>query len=152
MTAYEFEYEFAKQDGVQFEWLTAPIKIIGDEAGQVIGIECIKMQLGEPGADGRQKPIPVEGSTHVIEVDAVIKAIGQTRYTQLIEAFGLEHEWGVVKVDEETMLTSNSKVFACGDVIFGNGQGEAMVVTAVQQGKDVAYNIHATFQSASHSA
>ena len=89
MTAYEFEYEFAKQDGVQFEWLTAPVKIIGDEAGQVIGIECIKMKLGEPGEDGRQKPVPVEGSEYVIEVDAVIKAIGQTRYTQLIEAFGL---------------------------------------------------------------
>lgn len=152
MTAYEFEYEFAKQDGVQFEWLTAPVKIIGDEAGQVIGIECIKMKLGEPGEDGRQKPVPVEGSEHVIEVDAVIKAIGQTRYTQLIEAFGLAHNWGVVTVNEETMQTSNSKVFACGDVIFGNGQGEAMVVTAVQQGKDVAYNIHATFQSASQSA
>ncbi|WP_431027437.1 NAD(P)-dependent oxidoreductase [Lysinibacillus sp. LZ02] len=152
MTAYEFEYEFAKQEGIQFEWLTAPINIIGNDDGQVIGIECVKMVLGEPGADGRQKPIPVEGSEHVITVDAVIKAIGQSRYTELIEAFDLKHEWGVVKVDEETLQTSNPKVFACGDVIFGNGQGEAMVVTAVQQGKDVALNIHNVFQTASQSA
>ncbi len=152
MTAYQFEYEFAKQEGVQFEWLTAPVKILGNEAGKVIGIECIKMALGEPDIDGRQKPIPIAGSEHVIEVDTVIKAIGQSRYTELIESFELEHQWGVVTVNEETMQTSNPKVFACGDVIFGNGQGEAMVVTAVQQGKDAAYSIHMNFQAASQSA
>ena len=152
MTAYEFEYEFAKQEGVQFDWLTAPVRIIGDDNGKVVGIECVKMELSEPGEDGRQKPMPVAGSEHVIEVDVVIKAIGQTRYTELIEAFELDHLWGVVTVNEETMQTSNPKVFAVGDVIFGNGQGEAMVVTAVQQGKDAAYSIHEVFQAATQSA
>jgi len=142
MTAYKFEYEFAKQDGVEFKWLTAPKKIIGNEAGKVVGIECVKMKLGEAGADGRQRPEEVEGSNFIIEVDAVIKAIGQTRFVSLIEAFGLQHTNGVVDIDETTMQTSNDKVFACGDVVFGNGQGEAMVVTAVQQGKDAAYKIH----------
>lgn len=142
MTAYKFEYEFAKQDGVEFKWLTAPKKIIGNEAGKVVGIECVKMKLGEAGADGRQRPEEVEGSNFIIEVDTVIKAIGQTRYVSLIEAFGLQHTNGVVDIDETTMQTSNDKVFACGDVVFGNGQGEAMVVTAVQQGKDAAYKIH----------
>ncbi|MDM5247393.1 NAD(P)-dependent oxidoreductase [Lysinibacillus sp. G4S2] len=142
MTAYKFEYEFAKQDGVEFKWLTAPKKIIGNEAGKVVGIECVKMKLGEAGADGRQRPEVIEGSVFIIEVDAVIKAIGQTRFVSLIEAFGLQHTNGVVDIDETTMQTSNDKVFACGDVVFGNGQGEAMVVTAVQQGKDAAYKIH----------
>ncbi len=142
MTAYKFEYEFAKQDGVEFKWLTAPKKIIGNEAGKVTGIECVKMKLGEAGADGRQRPEEVEGSNFIIEVDAVIKAIGQTRFVSLIEAFGLAHTNGVVDIDETTMQTSHDKVFACGDVVFGNGQGEAMVVTAVQQGKDAAYKIH----------
>ena len=142
MTAYDFEYEFAKQDGVEFRWLTAPKKIIGDEQGRVKAIECIKMELGEPGKDGRRSPIPIEGSEFILEVDAVIKAIGQTRYTGLIEQFGLEHKGGVVKINPETLQTSNKKVFACGDVIFGKGQGEAMVVSAAQQGKDAAYAIH----------
>ncbi|OCX61840.1 dihydropyrimidine dehydrogenase [Lysinibacillus sp. AR18-8] len=142
MTAYKFEYEFAKQDGVEFKWLTAPKKIIGNKAGKVTGIECVKMKLGEAGPDGRQRPEEVKGSNFIIEVDAVIKAIGQTRFVSLIEAFGLAHTNGVVDIDETTMQTSNDKVFACGDVVFGNGQGEAMVVTAVQQGKDAAYKIH----------
>ena len=142
MTAYEFEYEFAKQDNVEFRWLTAPTRLIGDESGQIKQLECIKMQLGEPGKDGRCRPIPVEGSEFMIEVDAVIKAIGQTRYQDLIEAFELEQQKGSVKVNLETFQTSNPKVYAVGDVIFGEGQGEAMVVSAAQHGKKAAYAIH----------
>ncbi|GAE45646.1 pyridine nucleotide-disulphide oxidoreductase associated with reductive pyrimidine catabolism [Mesobacillus boroniphilus JCM 21738] len=142
MTAYDFEYDFAKQDGVEFRWLTAPVRIIGDETGKVKAIECVKMVLGEPGEDGRRRPVPLDGSEFLLEVDAVIKAIGQSRYVGLLEAFGLEHRGGVVKIDPETYQTSNQKVFACGDVIFGKGQGEAMVVSAAQQGKDTAYAIH----------
>ncbi|MEH7746273.1 NAD(P)-dependent oxidoreductase [Neobacillus drentensis] len=142
MTAYDFEYEFAKQDGVEFRWLTAPKRIIGDENGKVTGIECIKMELGEPEKDGRRRPTAIEGSEHVLPVDAVVKAIGQTRHLNLIEEFGIEHNGGVVKVDSENFQTSNPKVFACGDVVFGKGNGDAMVVTAAQQGKDVAYAIH----------
>ncbi len=142
MTAYDFEYDFAKQDGVEFRWLTAPKRIIGDENGKVKQIECVKMSLGEPGTDGRRRPVPIEGSEFVLEVDAVIKAIGQNRHIGLIEEFNLQHDHGVVKVNLDTLQTSNSKVFACGDVIFGKGQGEAMVVTAAQQGKNTAYAIH----------
>ncbi|HZG59200.1 MAG TPA: NAD(P)-dependent oxidoreductase [Anoxybacillus sp.] len=142
MTAYDFEYEFAKQDGVEFRWLTAPKRIIGDENGKVTHIECIRMKLGEPDQDGRRRPIPIEGSEFIMPVDVVIKAIGQTRHLNLIEEFGLEHNGGVVKVDPKNYQTSNKKVFACGDVIFGKGQGEAMVVTAAKQGKESAYAIH----------
>lgn len=142
MTAYDFEYEFAKQDGVEFRWLTAPTKILGDKDKGVTGIVCTKMELGEPGADGRRRPVPVKDSEFILEVDAVIKAIGQSRYNDLIAQFGLDHDGGVVKVDNDTYQTSNDMVFACGDVIFGKGQGEAMVVSAAQQGKEVAYAIH----------
>jgi glutamate synthase (NADPH/NADH) small chain len=141
MTAYNFEYDFAKQDGVEFRWLTAPKRIVS-ENGKLIGIECMKMELGELGDDGRRQPIPVKDSEFVIEVDAVIKAIGQARHLSLIEQLGLEHAGGVVKVDKESYQTSNPKVFACGDVVFGKGQGEAMVVTAAQQGKLTALSIH----------
>lgn len=141
MTAYDFEYEFAKQDGVEFRWLTAPTRIIGHE-GKVVGIECKKMELGEPGEDGRRRPVPIEGSEFTLEVDAVIKAIGQSRYLDLIEAFEIGHDGGVVTINPETFQTTNAKVFACGDVIFGKGQGEAMVVSAAQQGKKSAYSIH----------
>ncbi|MEH6908182.1 NAD(P)-dependent oxidoreductase [Neobacillus drentensis] len=142
MTAYDFEYEFAKQDGVEFRWLTAPKRIIGDDSGRVTGIECIKMKLGEPEKDGRRRPVAIEESEYILPVDAVVKAIGQTRHLKLIEEFGLTHDRGVVKVDPETFQTSNPKVFACGDVVFGKGNGDAMVVTAAQQGKDVAHAIH----------
>ncbi|MEQ2528248.1 NAD(P)-dependent oxidoreductase [Bacillaceae bacterium CLA-AA-H227] len=141
MTAYDFEYEFAKQDGVEFRWLTAPTKLIG-EKDKVVGIECMKMELGESGEDGRRRPIPVEGSEFTLEVDAVIKAIGQSRYLDLIESFEISHDGGVVTIDSETFQTTNAKIFACGDVIFGKGQGEAMVVSAAQQGKQSAYSIH----------
>jgi len=145
MTAYDFEYEFAKQDGVEFRWLTAPVRIIGDEHGKVTGIECIKMKLGEAGQDGRRRPLPIEGSEYVIPVDAVIKAIGQTRHLELIEELGLQHDNGVVQVNKETYQTSNPNIYACGDVVFGKGKGDAMVVTAAQQGKQAAYSIHRQF-------
>ncbi len=145
MTAYDFEYEFAKQEGVEFRWLTAPKRIVGDQDGKVTGIECVRMMLGEPGPDGRCRPEVIENSEFIIETDAVIKAIGQSRYVSLIEQFGLEHDGGVVKIDPLTHQTSQKQIYACGDVIFGKGQGEAMVVSAAQQGKEVAYAIHQSF-------
>ncbi|MDL4842229.1 NAD(P)-dependent oxidoreductase [Aquibacillus rhizosphaerae] len=142
MTAYDFEYEFAKQDGIEFNWLTQPTKVVSDENGKVKGLECIKMELGKPDQDGRRKPVPIKGSAFTLAVDYVIRAIGQSRYTKLIESFGLQHDAGVVTINEATFQTSNPSVFACGDVIFGKGQGEAMVVSAAEQGKQVAYSLH----------
>ena len=141
MTAYDFEYEFAKQEGVAFHWLTNPSKIIANDKGHVTGLECVKMELSEPEADGRRRPVPIEGSEFTIPVDGVIRAIGQSRYVGLIEQFEIAHDGGVVKLEGDSYRTSNEKVFACGDVIFGKGQGEAMVVSAAQQGKNTAYEI-----------
>jgi len=148
MTAYEFEYEFAKQDGVEFRWLTQPTKIVTNEHGKVSALECVRMELGEPDESGRRRPVEVPDSEFTIEVDAVIKAIGQSRYVSLIEELGLEHNRGIVKINPETHETSNPKVYAAGDVIFGDGQGDAMVVTAAQQGKLTAHAIHQKFISA----
>lgn len=147
MTAYGFEYEFAKQDGIEFQWLTAPTKIIKNEDHKVIGLECIKMELGEVNEDGRRRPIPIAGSEHVLEVDAVVRAIGQSRYIKLIEEFGIAHHDGVVLLKPGSYQTSVENIYACGDVIFGKGQGEAMVVSAAQQGKLAAYEIHQKLES-----
>ena len=144
MTAYQFEYDFAKQDGVEFKWLTAPVEVLGKD-GKVTGLTCVKMKLGEKDEGGRQRPIPVDDSEFVMDVDYVIRAIGQSRYTSLIEAFAVDNQYGVVTVDAN-MQTSNEKIFACGDLIFGNGQGEAMVVSAVEQGKTVAKSILQSFE------
>ncbi|RHW30791.1 NAD(P)-dependent oxidoreductase [Oceanobacillus profundus] len=146
MTAYDFEYEFAKQDGVEFRWLTNPKRLISDENGHVKQMECVKMELHEAEGDGRPRPVEKEGSEFLMDVDIVVKAIGQTRHMKMIEAFGLNHNGGVVKVDPETFITSNPKVYAAGDMIFGKGLGEAMVVTAAQQGKDTALAIHERFK------
>lgn len=143
MTAYDFEYEFAKQDGVAFKWLTAPTRIVAGEKGDVIGLECAGMRLEADGSGGRARPVPVEGSAFRMDVDVVIKAIGQTRHLPLIEQLGLAHKRGVVTVDAATYRTSNPRIYAAGDVIFGEGQqGDAMVVSAAQQGKLAAYSIY----------
>lgn len=147
MTAYGFEYEFAKQDGIEFQWLTAPSKIVTNEDNQVIGLECMKMELGQVNEDGRRRPVPIIGSEHVLEADAVVRAIGQSRYISLIEEFGIAHQDGVVLLTPGSYQTSVGNIYACGDVIFGKGQGEAMVVSAAQQGKLAAYEIHQKLES-----
>lgn len=146
MTAYDFEYEFAKQDGVEFRWLTNPKRLISDDNGHVKQMECVRMELQATESDGRPRPVEIAGSEFLMDVDIVVKAIGQTRHMRMIESFGLEHNGEVVKVDEESFITSNPNVYAAGDVIFGKGIGEAMVVTAAQQGKETALSIHQRFK------
>jgi dihydropyrimidine dehydrogenase (NAD+) subunit PreT len=143
MTAYPFEFEFAKQDGVEFRWKMAPRRIIGVN-GKVSALEVIKMDLAEPDEKGRRRPVAKPGSETVMEVDYIIKAIGQQRHLTLIEEFGIEHQNGVVSVKEGTFQTSQPKVFAAGDLLFGGGKSEAMVVEVAEQGKRAAYAIHAS--------
>jgi dihydropyrimidine dehydrogenase (NAD+) subunit PreT len=139
MTAYEFEYEFIKNEGVEFRFLTQPIEVIG-ENGKVTGLKCVKMKLGQPGADGRRQVEAVPGSEWILECDQVIKAIGQEKPAGLVKAFGLETDKGYIKVDD-TLQTSNAKVYAGGDCI--RSKGEAMTVTAAEDGKIAAKSIHA---------
>lgn len=148
MTCYPFEYEFAKQDGIEFRWLVAPLRIIG-ERGRVKGLELTRMELGEPDAKGRRRPVPVPGSEFVIEADYVVKAIGQKRHVSLIEAFSIQHQNGVVAVEDGTYRTSNPQVFAAGDILFGGGKTDAMVVDAANHGRRAAHAIHRVLASQS---
>lgn len=142
MPAYTFEYDFIKNEGVEFRFLTQPVEILG-ESGKVVGLRCVRMELGEAGEDGRRRPAPVEGSEWVLACDQVIKAIGQEKLRGLHEAFGLETVQGYIKTDEG-LRTSNPKVFAGGDCV--RLEGEAMTVTAAEDGKIAARSIHAQLQ------
>ena len=139
MSAYDFEYAFIKNEGAEFRFLTQPVKILG-ENGRVTGLECVQMRLGPPGPDGRRQAVPVPDSTFVLECDQVVKAIGQEKLVPLFEALGLETFRGYVKVDDH-LRTSNPKIFAGGDCV--RLVGDAMTVTAAQDGKVAARSIHA---------
>jgi len=140
MSAYEFEYDFAKQEGVEFRWLCIPLRIIGEQ-GRVSAIEFIRARLDNSKDSGWQKPIPVPGTKFIVPVDTVIRAIGQTRLTDLSETLELSANSGVIQVDEGCR-TTHPKVFAAGDCTFERGVSEAMVVEAAQQGKIAAMSVH----------
>ncbi|NWN93905.1 MAG: FAD-dependent oxidoreductase, partial [Bacillus sp. (in: Bacteria)] len=103
--------------------------------------------LGAPDASGKRKIQATEDPKFRLETDVVVRAIGQNRRTDLINAFGLVHHHGILAVDPETYQTSNEKIYAAGDVIFGIGPTEAMVVSAVEQGKKAAYAIQRAMQT-----
>ena len=123
-----------------FEFLTLPIRYIGDENGWVKAIECIKMELGEPDASGRRRPIPIEGSETIYPVDAVVCAIGNSP-NPLIAATtpGLEMgKKGNIVAEEATGKTSKPRVWAGGDV----ATGAATVILAMGAGRKAARSIH----------
>jgi glutamate synthase (NADPH/NADH) small chain len=134
------EVENAEEEGVIFEFLTLPIRYIGDENGWVKEIECLKMTLGEPDASGRRRPIPIEGSETIYPVDAVVCAIGNSP-NPLIAATtpGLEQgKKGNIVADEQTGKTSRDRVWAGGDVV----TGAATVILAMGAGRKAARSIH----------
>jgi len=142
MPAYDYEYELAKQDGVQFEWLTAPIAIVGERA--VEGLRCVRMRLGARDARGRRTPEPVAGSEFTMAADMVIAAVGQEKRADWLSAVpGLRMEAGRVVVDPATGMTTIPGVFAGGDC--ANGGKE--VVNAVAEGKLAAHGIDAWIRS-----
>lgn len=134
MPAAPHEVNAAEAEGVALEFLTAPVRII-EKNGQVGGVECVRMQLGEPDASGRRRPVPVPGSEFIIEVDTLIAAIGQA-----VDANGLaiEINRGLVTANPDTQATSIPGVFAGGDAVLG----PASVVEAVGAGLRAAESIH----------
>ena len=136
MPAYASEYQFALTEGVEFHWLTAPVKILGD--GRVQGVRCVRMALGEPDASGRPRPKPVAGSEYDLAVDVIINATGQGPRADFFAGTDLKLEGGRLKV-KENLQTNNPKVFAAGDCL---GTPDATVVQAVGQGKRAAAGIH----------
>jgi heterodisulfide reductase subunit A-like polyferredoxin len=134
MLAEPEEVEEAEKEGVKIHILTAPVSI-SDNNGKVSGIECIKTELTEPDSSGRRKPVPVEGSNYIIDADHIIPAIGQEPEIDFISDTGIEvNKWNLLKVNEETLQTNESWVFAGGDAI----TGPATVIEAVEAGKRAA--------------
>ena len=139
------EVEHAKEEGIVFHLLNNPTQILGDENGNVRGMECIRMELGEPDASGRRRPVEVPGSEFTLDVDCVIMAIG-TSPNPLIKSTtqGLEtQKWGGIIVNEETGLTSREGVYAGGDAV----TGAATVILAMGAGKTAATAIDQYIQS-----
>jgi glutamate synthase (NADPH/NADH) small chain len=127
------EVHHAEEEGIIFDFLTNPVEVYGDDKGWVSGMRCIRMQLGEPDASGRRRPLPIEGSEFDMDVDMVIMALG-TRPNPLVftEAGGLERtKWGTVVADEETGKTTKDRVWAGGDIV----TGAATVISAMGAGK-----------------
>ena len=124
MSAYQFEYDFAKMEGIEFRFFCAPQRIIGEQ-GHITAVEFLCTDVG---------------STLTEPVDTLIRAIGQSRLTDTFAALGIEARGGVVEVDN-ALQTTRPGVFAAGDCIFEKGSREAMVVEAAQQGKIAAQSI-----------
>jgi glutamate synthase (NADPH/NADH) small chain len=134
------EVHHAKEEGVIMDLLVNPIEILGDEKGNVIGMKCIRMELGEPDASGRRRPVEIKGSEFTMDVDTVIMSLG-TSPNPLIPSTteGLEiNKWKCIVAEDETGLTSKEKVYAGGDAV----SGAATVILAMEAGKKAAKAIN----------
>jgi formate dehydrogenase major subunit len=141
MPAHHTEVDEAEEEGVKLELLVAPVRVVTDGANKVTGIEMQRMELGEPDASGRRRPVPVEGSEFVVECDQVITAIGQ--YPKLdgtSEEQGVQRtRWRTIQVDDWTFQTDDPRVFAGGDAVLG----AQTVIQAIAQGKKAAWSMDA---------
>jgi glutamate synthase (NADPH/NADH) small chain len=139
MPARVEEVHHAEEETIRFEMLTAPLEVLGDKDGWVRGMKCIRMQLGEPDASGRRRPVPIPGSEFVIDCDLVIVAIGIGANPLLTRTTpGLKlNKWGYIEADEN-LMTNIPGVFAGGDIV----RGSATVILAMGDGKKAAQNIH----------
>lgn len=139
MPARAEEVHHAEEETIRFEMLTAPLEVLGDKEGWVAGLKCIRMQLGEPDASGRRRPVPIPGSEFVIDCDLVIVAIGIGANPLLTKTTpGLKlNKWGYIETDEN-LMTGIPGVFAGGDIV----RGSATVILAMGDGKKAAQNIH----------
>jgi 2-oxoacid:acceptor oxidoreductase delta subunit (pyruvate/2-ketoisovalerate family) len=139
MPALPHDVESAEREGIKFHFLVAPKRIIGEE-DKVKAIECLRMRLGEPDASGRRRPIRISFSEHQYEVDSVIPAIGQVSEKSCIPSELLDEKArrALIPVDQITMETKISGVFAGGDIV----TGPASIIQAVGAGKQAAVSIH----------
>lgn len=135
------EIENAEEEGVQFHYLTLPVRAVGDEDFRVQGLECIRMELGEPDASGRRSPVPVQGSEFFLPFDCVIHAIGNSPNPLIPSTTsGLAvGKRGNLIIDPETGKTSKERVWAGGDI----ASGAATVINAMGAGRKAATSIHA---------
>jgi len=132
------EVHHAEEEGIEFQMLTNPVEVIGDEKGWVRAIRCVRMELGEPDASGRRSPIPVEGSEFDIPCEVVVVAVG-TRANPLLTQTTPDlkvNRKGYIEIDADGM-TSKPGVFAGGDIV----RGAATVILAMGDGKRTAQAI-----------
>jgi glutamate synthase (NADPH/NADH) small chain len=148
MPARVEEVHRAREEGIIFKLLTNPVGIVADEKGWVKAIKCVQMELGEPDASGRRKPIEIPNSGFTIDVDTVIPALG-TKANKLLTAdvAGLNlTKWGNIAVDEATGATSLPGVFAGGDITTGS----ATVIAAMGAGRKAAKAIDEYIRNTLH--
>lgn len=139
MPARAEEIHHAKEEGIIFKLLTNPTKILGNSKGWVVSMECIKMELGEPDASGRKRPVPIPNSEFILEVDTIISALGQGPNPLLLHATkGLELNKRGNIVTDENLKTSLDGVYAGGDIV----TGAATVISAMGAGKKAAVSIN----------
>ena len=136
MPALPYEIDAAEAEGVRFEFLVTPIRIIGQDS-RVKAIECIRMKLGEPDSSGRRRPIPIEKSEHTYKVETVVVAVGQQSEANCLPPTILDEHGRRVQVDPVTLETRIPGVFAGGDV----ATGPASVIEAVGAGRRAAVSI-----------
>jgi len=141
MPARAEEVHHAREEGVVMHILSAPKRILTDDRNRVTGLECLRMELGEPDASGRRRPHQVKGSEFVVEADTVIVAVGN-QPNPLVQRTSPDIEvgkQGTIVADKKTMMTSKPGVFAGGDIV----SGAATVISAMGQGKQAARAMHA---------
>jgi len=133
------EIHHAQEEGIEFHWLTAPVEILGDEDDRVRAMRCVRMELGEPDASGRRRPVPIEGSEYEFETDMAVYAIGTTANPILGQTsrIGLDKR-GYIETDEN-LATSLAGVYAGGDIV----TGAATVILAMGAGRKAASSIKA---------
>ncbi len=136
MPARNEEIKHAQEEGVEFMNLHNPVEYFADEHGRVCKMKVQKMSLGEPDASGRRRPIPIEGSEFMIEVDTVVVSVGVSPNPLIPQSMSeLDvSSWGTIKVDQESMMSSVAGVFAGGDIV----RGGATVILAMGDGRQVA--------------
>jgi glutamate synthase (NADPH/NADH) small chain len=134
------EVENAEEEGIIFDYLTLPVRLIGDQRGWLAEIECLRMELGEPDDSGRRRPMPVPGSEFRLRMDASICAIGNSPNPLVpMTTPGLDvGDRGTIIADEATGRTSRARVWAGGDVV----TGAATVISAMGAGRRAAHSIH----------
>jgi NADH-quinone oxidoreductase subunit F len=137
MTASPWEIKEAEEEGVKIEFLVAPKRILG-ENGKVTGIECVRMELGEPDESGRRRPVPIQGSEFTIKIGTVIMAIGQFPNTDFLPETVEITEKRTIVADLFTLETSSPGIFAGGDAV----SGAATLLEAIMAGKRAAVSIH----------
>ena len=140
LPARKAEVHHAKEEGVEFLLLSNPLRFLGNDEGRLTAVECLKMELGEPDASGRRRPVAIPGSEFTVEIDTAVISIGSGSNPLLTKSTpGLTlNKWGYIVADPKTGKTMKNRVWAGGDIVTGS----ATVILAMGAGRLAANSIH----------